>query len=196
MEQVNDEAKMKILIAAKRLFASKGFYKTSIREICREANVHIMMHAYNFQRKENVLSALFQVYMPLKNIRTDNDLPRDPVVSLKRIIREIVTIRVNDPEIISILQHEITLPNPRHDIIQYIVIPVWSELKEQLLLGKMLGIFKFDSIDITMLFIISSILMPRQWDFFKSIIQVPLLDIDLMSDMMNTLILGALRYGG
>ncbi|REE67299.1 TetR family transcriptional regulator [Paenibacillus taihuensis] len=193
MGQAIDEVSMKILFAAKKLFARKGFYDTTIRDICREAGVHVMMHSYNFRRKENVLIALFQVFLPLTNIVNSNgDTPVDPVEGLKRIIREIVTVRMTDPEIILILQHEITLPSPRDEIVQYLVKPLWIELKKVLIEGKSMGLFRFDSLDITMTFIISSVLLSRQWEFFEKANHDSELTIDFVTEGMSSLILSAL----
>jgi len=193
MNQANVEVNMKILLAAKKLFARKGLYDTTVREICREAGVHVMMHTYNFRRKENVLIALFQVFFPLTSIISSND-SLDPVVRLKCIIREIVTVRMNDPEIILILQHEITLPSPRDEIVQYLVTPLWTELKKVLIEGKNIGLFKFDSLDLTMTFIISSVLLSRPWEFFEEVIHNRKTTIEYVTEEMSSLILSALSY--
>lgn len=194
MSSVNDEVKMRILLAAKKLFASKGFYETSVRAICKEADVHIMMLAYNFQRKENVLSALFQVFLPVTNITAKKDLREDPVTQLKMIIREVVEIRINDPEIISILQHEITLPNPRNEIMQFIVRPIWLDLEEQISKGKAAGLFQYDSLDVTMIFIFSALLMSQDRGFLKNTVQDPMLGVEVIAEMMSEFILSVLKY--
>ena len=47
MEKITQEnSKEKILKAAIKLFAEKGFDGTSIREICKEAEVNICMISY------------------------------------------------------------------------------------------------------------------------------------------------------
>ncbi|MFH1379591.1 MAG: TetR/AcrR family transcriptional regulator [bacterium] len=46
--------KNKILTAAKKLFAEKGFHGTSTREIAREAKVNLAGLHYHFQNKQNL----------------------------------------------------------------------------------------------------------------------------------------------
>ncbi|WP_217591766.1 TetR/AcrR family transcriptional regulator [Cohnella sp. GbtcB17] len=190
----NDQASMKILIAAKKLFAKNGFYNTTIYEICKEAGVHVMMLKYNFRLKENVLISLFQVFMPLSLIRINDDKSLvDPVARLKSIVSEVINVQINDPEMILILQHEISLPRPRDEIIQFLVNPLWTELRKILIQGKSKGLFRFDSLDSTMIFITSLILMSRPWEFFLGVIRDPMLSSDLMSEQLCVFILEALK---
>lgn len=194
MYQGNEEVNMRILIAAKKLFAKNGFYNTTIYEICEEADVHVMMLKYNFRLKENVLISLFQVFMPLLFIKENDDRsPVDPIVRLKSIVSEVVNVRLNDPEMILILQHEISLPKPRDEIIQYLVTPLWTELRKVLIQGKSKGLFRFDSLDSTMIFITSMVLMSRPWEFFFGVIRDPMLSSNLVAEQMCLFILEALK---
>ena len=51
---MKDNTKDMILKVAAELFAKKGFVKTSIREICKEANVNVAAINYHFGNKENL----------------------------------------------------------------------------------------------------------------------------------------------
>lgn len=194
MNEANIEVKMRILKAAKKLFANQGFDQTSVRDICSEAGVNVMMISYHFQGKENVLSAVFQSFMPFRNLTKNENDTKDPISRMISIVREIAALRINDPEMLTILQHEITLSYPRNEIVQFLIAKLWLELKELLLIGEKMGIFKYDSLDLTLIFITSSLLMSRPWEFFNGLIQDPMLDEDLMTEKMSALILGALKY--
>ncbi|MBB3112117.1 AcrR family transcriptional regulator [Paenibacillus phyllosphaerae] len=193
MNQTNFEVKMKILKAAKILFASKGYDQTSVRDICNDAGVNIMMISYHFQGKENVLSSIFQSSMQLLDFTGEKEATENPILRLTRIVRNVSSLRINDPDMMSILQQEITLPKPRNEIIQFLITPLWSELEELLLLGKRLKLFKYDSLETTIIFIISSVFMSRQLEFFNRNIQDPVDDIEEITTRMSSLILGALK---
>lgn len=61
MKQISDEnSKNKILKAATRLFAQKGFDGTSVREICREAGVNLCMISYYFGGKEELYQGIVE----------------------------------------------------------------------------------------------------------------------------------------
>jgi DNA-binding transcriptional regulator YbjK len=53
------EARHRLLHTALRLFAQKGFAKTSTREIAREAEVNISAISYYFGDKEGLYAATF-----------------------------------------------------------------------------------------------------------------------------------------
>jgi AcrR family transcriptional regulator len=53
------EKQLQILTTAERLFSSKGFDGTSVRDIADEAGVNIAMISYYFGSKEKLMEALF-----------------------------------------------------------------------------------------------------------------------------------------
>ncbi len=53
-EALNSNANERLLEAAGKLFAQKGFSKTSVREICQASNVNVASVNYYFQNKENL----------------------------------------------------------------------------------------------------------------------------------------------
>lgn len=187
---------MKILNAAKKLFARQGFEKTSVRDICEEAGVNSMMVSYHFRGKENVLSAVFQSYMPIYSSSWFVEGNSKPVPRMLQIIREVVSLGIKDPEIITILQREVVLPSNRNELLEFLLLPLWKEFRDLLIIGKDCGLFLYDSLDVTLTFVISSVLMYRHWDFFGDILQRPSAGLDLISNEISMLILSALNYRG
>lgn len=61
MEKVKDESsKTRILEAATALFAQKGFEGTSIREICKAANVNLCMVSYYWGGKQELYQGIIE----------------------------------------------------------------------------------------------------------------------------------------
>lgn len=59
MKKIKEEnSREKILNAATKLFAEKGFDGVSIREICKEANINICMISYYFGGKKELYQAI------------------------------------------------------------------------------------------------------------------------------------------
>lgn len=56
----NEDSKQRILIAATKLFAHKGFDAVSIREICKEADVNLCMISYYFSGKQELYNAIIE----------------------------------------------------------------------------------------------------------------------------------------
>lgn len=54
------DSKLRILQSAKSLFASHGFDRTTVRQICEDADVNIALVSYHFGGKEKVFQALFE----------------------------------------------------------------------------------------------------------------------------------------
>lgn len=74
------EKQIQILTTAERLFSSKGFDGTSVRDIADEAGVNIAMISYYFGSKEKLMEALFarrseDINMQIENLVNDEELP-------------------------------------------------------------------------------------------------------------------------
>ncbi|MFC4768110.1 TetR family transcriptional regulator [Effusibacillus consociatus] len=67
MQDQQQDVKMRILLAAKKLFAKQGFDGTSVRQICEEAGANVALVSYHFGGKENVFHALFDTFFPGTN---------------------------------------------------------------------------------------------------------------------------------
>ncbi|OCT11425.1 hypothetical protein A8709_07075 [Paenibacillus pectinilyticus] len=194
MNELNIEAKMKILNAAKKLFAQKGFKQTGLRAICKEAGLNSIMIHYHFHGKDNLLSAIFQSCIPIHSNSWSEESCSNPVTRIIQIIREVITLRIKDPEITTILQQELVLPSNQNKLLHLLISPLWKEFRELLIVGKANGLFFYESLDVTLTFVISSVLMYRDWDFIGDILQRPTSSCELIVDEISTLILNALNY--
>ncbi len=54
----DENSKQKILSAATKLFAHKGFDAVSVREICKEANANLCLISYHFGGKQELYNAI------------------------------------------------------------------------------------------------------------------------------------------
>ncbi|MDR0265605.1 MAG: TetR family transcriptional regulator [Sphingobacterium sp.] len=66
-----NEKQIDILLAAERLFATKGFDGTSVRDIANEANVNVAMINYYFGSKDKLLDTFFEWRVPDFMINVD-----------------------------------------------------------------------------------------------------------------------------
>lgn len=62
MKAADIDVKMRILLAAKKLFAAQGFDRTSVRQICEEAGANVALISYYFGGKDNLFFALFEAF--------------------------------------------------------------------------------------------------------------------------------------
>lgn len=88
------EKQIKILTVAETLIAKKGFDGTSIREICKKANVNVAMISYYFGSKDRMLAYLYQyrVMRTRECFAEFMEVIREgrPEMQMKEIIRFIV----------------------------------------------------------------------------------------------------------
>jgi AcrR family transcriptional regulator len=166
MDKRQLDAKERILTAARKLFAEQGYEGTTVRDICEEAGVNVSLVSYHFGGKEKVLYALFESYFCLRiNEREQGDEWKDPVAGLAYMIREIVSFRANNPELVKILHQEIELETPRSAELRRFVLPIWTKLRELLDRGRQQGLFHFPSLDAAMLFVMGCLLFPKPNSF-------------------------------
>ncbi|MFD2672534.1 TetR/AcrR family transcriptional regulator [Marinicrinis sediminis] len=166
------DAKQRILLAARKCFAAYGFDRTSVRQICEEAGVNVALVSYHFGGKENLFYALFEAYFPKKE-EAERMKVEDPVGAVKLLIEEITRMRIHYPELISLLQQEIALMSPRIPIIRQHAFPIWERLREVLQAGKDQKQFDFESLDQAMLFVLGSLFIHKQWPYFEPIMSDP-----------------------
>ena len=85
--EYNDKQKQ-IILTAERLFSSKGYDGTSVRDIADEAGINIAMISYYFGSKEKLMEALFEqrttnVKLKVESLlQDDNRTPLEKVESL------------------------------------------------------------------------------------------------------------------
>lgn len=88
------EKQIKILSVAEELIAKKGFDGTSVRNICKKANVNIAMISYYFGSKDKMLAYLYQyrVMRTRESFAEFGEIIREgkPEMQMKEIIKFIV----------------------------------------------------------------------------------------------------------
>jgi AcrR family transcriptional regulator len=99
--------KDRILDAAERLFAEKGFAQTSLRDITAEAGVNLAAVNYHFQSKDHLIGAVFERRIgPLtqKRLAMIEELETEaagqpvPIEKILRAIMEPVLRMISSPE--------------------------------------------------------------------------------------------------
>lgn len=166
MPSTEPEVKMKILLAAKKLFAKQGFDGTSVRQICEEAGANVALVSYHFGGKDNVFTAIFDVFFPGSRLDRYEPYFHDPVVGIRKLVEEVTRFRLSDPELVMIIQQEIFKQSGRVETIRDKVFPVWGKLRELLEQGRKEGVFHFRSLDNTMFFVMGTLLFHKNTDYF------------------------------
>ncbi|MDQ0063538.1 TetR family transcriptional regulator [Paenibacillus harenae] len=194
MTTVDNDIKIRILRAAKKLFAENGFEGTSVRQICEEAGANVALVSYHFGGKENVFAALFESFFPNDKIRTLRDDGIDPVAGVRLIIREVTLYRQAEPELTRITQHEIVLNTPRIQKIREHVMPTWVQLRIWLERGREQGKFTFRSLDTALMSILGALLFYRDNDYWTVLKGKEQDSIEMMIEDMTVFIMNGLQY--
>ena len=94
MEKIKDEnSKTRILEAATALFARKGFDGTSIREICKTADVNICMISYYWGGKQELYQGIIDnlIEKQIEYSKSFLDLNKNPYDMTKEECRELLS---------------------------------------------------------------------------------------------------------
>lgn len=153
MEQ---DIKLRILLAAKELFAEQGFDGTTIRQICEKANANISLISYYFGGKDKVFQSIFETFFSgtkLNQMDQMNEVFQDPLKGFTFILDQIISFSYEDVQLSYIINQELLMESSRCDIVLSYVQPVWIKVEELLIQGKEQGIFHFDSLAYTSLII-------------------------------------------
>lgn len=193
MAYQESDMKMKIVLAAKKLFAEHGYDATSVRQICEEAGANVALVSYYFGGKESVFYEIFHQFFPVHKLSNHFDI-EDPAEGIKAIIAEIILIRNKDPQMISLIQMEIITVSPRIDKIRSLVFPAWEKVRYLLEKGRNEGLFHFDSLDSTLMFVLGSIFFYKQRDFFEPLFTDPRPDMETIIQQTTTYVMNALGY--
>ncbi|MDQ0416096.1 AcrR family transcriptional regulator [Croceifilum oryzae] len=160
MSKQQTDARERILQASLKMFAEKGFEGTTVRDICEEAKANVSLVSYYFGGKEKVLYALFETYFGFQlEEKEPEENEEDPVKRLSKLIRNIISFRMENQQLIHILRQETFFETARSERLRKIVLPTWEELKETLIIGREQGVFHFRSIDRAMMLVMSCIMM-------------------------------------
>lgn len=187
------DARSRILLAARRLFARKGFEGTTVREIGVEGESNPALVSYYFQGKDKLFEAVLDAFFPIELVRETVAAPLDPVVGLKIVIREIVNFQAQDPELVRVIQNEIGGETARRDLIREYLFPIWEKIRSLLEEGKRQGVYRYRSLDSAFLYIWGGIMYRREFSFFDPILSEPdELDAERLCEDMTAFVLAAL----
>ncbi|NEW09169.1 TetR/AcrR family transcriptional regulator [Paenibacillus sp. SYP-B3998] len=187
------DVKMRILLAAKKLFAKNGYDGTSVRQICEEAGANVALVSYHFGGKENVFHEIFKQFFPSYKL-ADFFALQDPIVGIQTIIREVVFIRNADPEMITMMQMEIITITPRVEKMRDLIYPIWKKVREFLEIGRKQGLYHFESLDSTLMFVLGSIFFYKQREFFELLFTDERPDTETLINQTTKYVLNALGY--
>ncbi|AIQ13011.1 TetR/AcrR family transcriptional regulator [Paenibacillus durus] len=194
MGSEENDVKLRILQAAKRLFAQQGFNATTVRQICEEAGANVSLVSYYFGGKDKVFEALFKEYFSHDILNGDELSRMDAASGLKLLIREITAYRLREPEMISLLQQEIVMQSPRMDYIQKLTLPIWTLIRDWLKLGREQGVFHFRSLDHTFISVLGSILFHNKTYYFNQILGNSEENPNLLIEDLTQFIFQAIGY--
>lgn len=158
MKTYDKEAKVRILLAAKKLFAQQGFEGTTVRKICREAQSNIALVSYHFGGKESMLYALFDEFFPSRRLAMHTDTR--PLEGLRYIVEQLICFKLEHPDMVRIIQQEVLLKSCRVEVMRTYIFPVYRRLAELLEEGKKQKLFHFESMERTLVFIMSVVTCP------------------------------------
>ncbi|GAX88529.1 TetR family transcriptional regulator [Effusibacillus lacus] len=188
------DVKLRILLAAKKLFAKNGFEGTTVRQICEEAGANVALVSYHFGGKENVFYALIDTFFPGKKLHEHEEQLQDPVKGIKFLIAETIRFRMLDPELARIMQQEVFMESPRLERIMQYALPIWRRLGELLDKGREQGIFHFRSTTHTVLLIISTLVLPNSNRIHLELTQGEEQPLEKRVEDTTRFILGGLGY--
>lgn len=189
----NADIKLKILLAAKKLFAQYGFEKTTIRQICEEAGANIALVSYYFGGKENMFCALFENFFPNDELASV-DAALEPVKGVELLIQQVTLFRYHDYELSRIIQQEIIMNTSRTQIISEHVMPMWKLLRHWLEQGREQNLFHFRSLDRTLMSVVGTLLFSRQADYWMPLLEDGLQEVEMMIEDLTDFILSGLHY--
>ena len=178
------DSKSKILKAAKKLFSKNGFDGTSTREIVKDAGVNISLISYYFKSKENVLFSLFDNFIIEVAIIDDKGNNIDIINEFSLIIIQIIKLRFEDPELVTILQQEIIMNSKRTKKFKQILLPTWIKVKTLLSNGRKEGLFKFRNVDTALSFVMAVASFPRQNYLFIDFVEKKESENDITKEML------------
>jgi AcrR family transcriptional regulator len=79
------DKQLQILETAEKLFSSKGFDGTSVRDIADEAGVNVAMISYYFRSKEKLMETLFEQRMGHIKMRVESLLKDDTLTPFQKM---------------------------------------------------------------------------------------------------------------
>lgn len=174
------DKRLKLLVSAKYLFATKGFDKTSIRDIASHAQVNSSMISYYFGGKAGMIQAIFETFFPKKERVLEIT---NPLIQLEENIRTIIELRKKDTELVDFLHREI-VSRENMMVIKPFIEPFWKDIRELLMVGKKDGVFQFDSLDVALNYVQASMSYP----YHLNILEKDKNTVELDSEFIDALV--------
>lgn len=115
LQKLEIQARKEILSSALSLFAKKGFHAVSVRELAKASGQNIAMISYYFGGKEGLYKTILTEYIEdttkqVKDILLSGANKEMTAASfknnMKAVIALMVEMKMNNPEIINLLQRE------------------------------------------------------------------------------------------
>src|SRR3954467_7415202 len=123
-----NEKQKQIISTAERLFSTKGFDGTSVRDIADEAGVNIAMISYYFGSKEKLMEALFEQRTTNIKVKVEsllNDDKTTPFEKVELLAEDFITKIINKKQFFKIMMCEQVInKNP-------IIISLLKDLKKK-----------------------------------------------------------------
>ncbi len=107
---MKDEGKhAKIIAAAIKVFAEKGFHNAHVSEIAREAKVADGTIYLYFKNKDDILISLFEQELCkiVENIRKDLEKETDPLEKIRRLVVNHLSTVANEKQLMEVLGVEV-----------------------------------------------------------------------------------------
>jgi len=196
----------RILTAAKKLFAEKGFSGTSIREITEEAHCNLAAVNYHFHGKENLYIEVFRRQMKKfteqRIHRLEQSLKEYPQINLESLLCSFAGIFL-DPfvkgglgrNLLRLMIHERQDPHlPKALFLNEVIQPVRNTMRQALLMVCP-GLNRADA-DLCLHSIVAQLLnLLQAQDLFKGLSkkEMPLLDVKKSVGHIVTFSIGGIR---
>jgi AcrR family transcriptional regulator len=100
-EQRREQSRSRILAAAHALFVEKGYDATTMAEVSRLAGVSAGLTVYYFKTKQHLVQALADRLLHQRLVRAAQAAPQRPDDQLAAVIDAVVTVAVEEPQIIA-----------------------------------------------------------------------------------------------
>jgi TetR/AcrR family fatty acid metabolism transcriptional regulator len=109
MRYKSDEKYQRIIAAAVKIFAQKGFFKAKVSEIAKEAGIADGTVYIYFKHKDDILISLFEEKMEevLNNMKEQLDLETDPLKKIEKFALVHLNLIEDHKEIAEIIQVEL-----------------------------------------------------------------------------------------
>ena len=118
----------------------------------------------------------------------------DPLARYPNGDQEVVKIRNADPQMISLIQMEIITITPRVEKIRELVFPLWKKVRDLLDKGRQDGLYEFESLDSTLMFVLGAMFFYKQREFFEPMFTEERPDMETLIGQTTTFVMRALGY--